>query len=100
VVVIATEEHRNAYVGCGDHARVVHQLTNVVANAASTPRDRFGPQVRSSTSACRRYQLAQALRLTLGAGVRMIAVTGYGQDQDRVQSADAGFAARLTPVVY
>jgi CheY-like chemotaxis protein len=30
-----------------------------------------------------------------GAGARLIAVTGYGQEQDRTRSVDAGFDAHL-----
>jgi signal transduction histidine kinase/ActR/RegA family two-component response regulator len=47
------------------------------------------------------YQLADALRLQLGARApTMIAMTGYGQESDRAQSVACGFAAHLTkPVV-
>ena len=42
------------------------------------------------------YELARRLAERSGpGGARLIAVTGYGQEQDRNRSADAGFAAHL-----
>jgi signal transduction histidine kinase/DNA-binding response OmpR family regulator len=42
------------------------------------------------------YELAQRLRETeAGAGVRLVAVTGYGQETDRARSSEAGFAKHL-----
>jgi signal transduction histidine kinase len=42
------------------------------------------------------YELAQRLRETqAGASVRLVAVTGYGQEQDRERSERAGFADHL-----
>ena len=40
------------------------------------------------------YDLARALRARLGT-VRLIALSGYGQEDDRVRSTDAGFDAHL-----
>ncbi len=37
------------------------------------------------------YELAMRIRERMGATVRMLAVTGYGQDHDRSRSAAAGF---------
>ncbi|HEV3008019.1 MAG TPA: response regulator [Burkholderiales bacterium] len=37
------------------------------------------------------YDAAREIRRFLGAGVRIIAVTGYGQDEDRRRSLEAGF---------
>jgi PAS domain S-box-containing protein len=46
------------------------------------------------------YELAQRLRSTPAlADLRLIAVTGYGQDSDRARSRDAGFAAHLAKPV-
>ncbi|MBA3460919.1 MAG: response regulator [Deltaproteobacteria bacterium] len=44
------------------------------------------------------YEVARQLRtLELGGGkIRIIAVTGYGQDGDRVKTAEAGFDAHVT----
>jgi CheY-like chemotaxis protein len=42
------------------------------------------------------YELAQRLRETeVGSAVRLVAVTGYGQETDRARSAEAGFARHL-----
>jgi CheY-like chemotaxis protein len=41
------------------------------------------------------YAVARALRERLGAGVRLIALTGYGLADDRRRAADAGFDAHL-----
>ena len=37
------------------------------------------------------YELAAALRQQFGGAVRLMALTGYGQEQDRVRTRDAGF---------
>ena len=41
------------------------------------------------------YELARRLRAQLGAGVRLIAATGYGQDADRARAKEAGFDHHL-----
>jgi PAS domain S-box-containing protein len=41
------------------------------------------------------YELARRLRDQLGAGPRLIAATGYGQDADRARARDAGFDHHL-----
>ncbi|MFN7131206.1 MAG: ATP-binding protein, partial [Myxococcales bacterium] len=41
------------------------------------------------------YQVAQRLRATFGKGVRLVALTGYGQDEDRRRSREAGFEQHL-----
>jgi DNA-binding response OmpR family regulator len=45
------------------------------------------------------YQFARAMRERLGSGVRLIALTGYGTENDRQRAADAGFDAHLTKPV-
>jgi signal transduction histidine kinase/ActR/RegA family two-component response regulator len=45
------------------------------------------------------YQVARQLRAALGAGPLLIAVTGYGQDEDRRMSRDAGFDVHLVKPV-
>jgi signal transduction histidine kinase/CheY-like chemotaxis protein len=46
------------------------------------------------------YEVARRLRAEPGfAGLRLVALTGYGQDQDRQRSAEAGFDAHLVKPV-
>jgi signal transduction histidine kinase len=46
------------------------------------------------------YELARRLAARyVPAGIRLIAVSGYGQEQDRSQSAEAGFAAHIVKPV-
>jgi DNA-binding response OmpR family regulator len=41
------------------------------------------------------YELARRLRAQLGPALRLVAVTGYGQEEDRRRSLEAGFDAHL-----
>jgi CheY-like chemotaxis protein len=41
------------------------------------------------------YELCRRMRDSLGNQTRMLSLSGYGQDQDRERSADAGFVAHL-----
>jgi DNA-binding response OmpR family regulator len=41
------------------------------------------------------YDVARALRTHQGAGVTLVALTGWGQEADRRRSADAGFDHHL-----
>ena len=41
------------------------------------------------------YEVGRALRETIGSSVRLVALTGYGQPNDRAQSTRAGFDAHL-----
>jgi len=45
------------------------------------------------------YALASRMRAQLGAAVRLIAVTGYGQPQDRARAKQAGFDAHFVKPV-
>jgi signal transduction histidine kinase len=45
------------------------------------------------------YDLAREIRGTLGSGVRLIALTGYGQAEDRRRAREAGFDQHLTKPV-
>jgi len=40
--------------------------------------------------------VARALRAKLGTAIRLVALTGYGQSEDRRQTRDAGFDAHIT----
>jgi CheY-like chemotaxis protein len=41
------------------------------------------------------YEVAKQIRQYLGDGVRIFAVTGYGQDEDRLKSVEAGIDQHL-----
>ena len=45
------------------------------------------------------YEVGRRLRQTIGRAVRLIAVTGYGQPQDRARSEQAGFDAHVVKPV-
>jgi PAS domain S-box-containing protein len=45
------------------------------------------------------YEVGRQLREKLGTGVRLIAVTGYGQPQDRARSSEVGFDLHLVKPV-
>jgi len=45
------------------------------------------------------YEVARRIRKDLGSGVLLIAVTGWGQDEDRRRTAEAGFDHHLTKPV-
>jgi signal transduction histidine kinase/ActR/RegA family two-component response regulator len=45
------------------------------------------------------YELARALRARLSPAPRLLALSGYGQDRDRVQSREAGFDVHLVKPV-
>src|SRR6185503_21185696 len=45
------------------------------------------------------YEVGRRLRTQFGAAVLLVAVTGYGQAEDRSRTKDAGFDAHLTKLV-
>jgi CheY-like chemotaxis protein len=45
------------------------------------------------------YEVARRLRVSVAGGIALIALTGYGQDEDRRRSQDAGFGMHLTKPV-
>jgi PAS domain S-box-containing protein len=45
------------------------------------------------------YEVGRRLRETFGGAIRLVALTGYGQPQDRARSAAAGFDAHLVKPV-
>jgi CheY-like chemotaxis protein len=45
------------------------------------------------------YELAKQLRVLFGGAVRLVALTGYGQDSDRARSHAAGFDVHLVKPV-
>jgi two-component system, chemotaxis family, CheB/CheR fusion protein len=45
------------------------------------------------------YEIARRLRQIVGSAIRLVALTGYGQPQDRTRSQEAGFDAHLVKPV-
>jgi CheY-like chemotaxis protein len=45
------------------------------------------------------YELAQQMRVVARAPVRLIAISGYGQAEDKARSQAAGFSAHLVKPV-
>jgi CheY-like chemotaxis protein len=45
------------------------------------------------------YEVARAFRKTLGPDVKLVALTGWGQDADRRRALEAGFDHHLTKPV-
>lgn len=46
------------------------------------------------------YEVAQPIRRDLGGAIRLIALTGYGQPEDRRRGAEAGFDTYLVKPVF
>jgi CheY-like chemotaxis protein len=42
------------------------------------------------------FEVCRQLRASHGSGLRIVAVTGWGQEKDRQQALEAGFDAHLT----
>jgi CheY-like chemotaxis protein len=45
------------------------------------------------------YEVARQVRAALGPSIRLVALTGYGQPEDRARTAAAGFDAHVTKPV-
>jgi signal transduction histidine kinase/ActR/RegA family two-component response regulator len=45
------------------------------------------------------YEVARRIRASVGAAIRLVALTGYGQQEDRARACDAGFDAHLVKPV-
>jgi CheY-like chemotaxis protein len=45
------------------------------------------------------YEVARRIRAAADGAVRLVAITGYGRDEDRARARDAGFAAHLVKPV-
>ena len=46
------------------------------------------------------YEVARRLRATFGRDIRLIALTGYGEPEDRDRTADAGFELHLLKPIH
>ncbi|HSR99510.1 MAG TPA: GAF domain-containing protein [Kofleriaceae bacterium] len=81
----------------GHDVRVAHQPSQALAMLA-----RFDVEVAILDIGLPEmdgYELAIAMRERLGSTARLIAVTGYGQDQDRARAEQAGFDAHFAKPV-
>ena len=88
----------DALIGKGYDTRVAHDAPSALRVAAQ-----FAPDVAFldlGLPVMDGYELASHLRELPGlAGLRMIAVTGYGQESDRCRTRDAGFHGHLVKPV-
>ena len=78
----------------GHDVRVVFDGVDAVTQAAS-----FRPQVALLDIGMPRmdgYEAARRIRSTLGTSVVLVALTGWGQDEDKERARDAGFDHHLT----
>lgn len=81
----------------GCRTRVAHDGPSALAEAAD-----FCPEVALldiGLPVMDGYELARRLRETGGVDVRLIAITGYGQESDKVRAREAGFEAHLAKPV-
>jgi CheY-like chemotaxis protein len=82
----------------GHDVRVAHD--GVAALAIAT---QFAPQIAFldiGLPGCNGYELARALRnMPQTAGSRLVAITGWGQEDDRRRSREAGFDLHLVKPV-
>ena len=87
-----------ALAGLGHDVRVAHDGPSALAVA-----DQFCPQVGLldiGLPVMDGYELAERLRAApWAADLRLIAVTGYGQESDRARAREAGFAQQLVKPV-
>ena len=103
--VLVVDDNEDAAELLGEMLRTVGHEVAVVNDpiAALTLLDEFRPEVAVldiGLPVMDGYELAMKMRVTkAGAGCRLIALTGYGQDHDRARSAQAGFAVHLVKPV-
>lgn len=82
---------------CGHQVEIAHD-----APSALDRLERFTPEIAIldiGLPVIDGYELAARIRERLGQTVRMLAVTGYGQDHDRSRSKAAGFARHFVKPV-
>ena len=87
----------DAVAALGHEARVAHEA----ATALKVTAEGFSPDVALldlGLPVVDGYELARQLR-AYAAGIRLVAVTGYGQDSDREQSKRAGFEVHMVKPV-
>jgi PAS domain S-box-containing protein len=102
ILVVDDNDDAGALLG-----EMLQSLGHEVVVALDGPRaiealDRFTPEIGIldiGLPVMDGYELAAALRSRLGDGIRLMAVTGYGQEQDRRRTQQAGFEAHFVKPV-
>jgi signal transduction histidine kinase/ActR/RegA family two-component response regulator len=98
LVVEDQEDNREALV------KLLEQLGHFVKGAPDGPSGvRAALAIRPDVAlvdiglpGCDGYEVARQVRASLGEGVRLVAVSGYGQAEDRARARAAGFDLHLT----
>ena len=75
----------------GNEVQVVHDGLSAVSAAAGMKPDTVLLDI--GLPGIDGYEAARRIRAAAGAGIRLIALTGWGQDKDRQQASAAGFDA-------
>lgn len=78
----------------GHEVRVAYEGAQALARAREEPPDLVLLDI--GLPGMNGYQVARALREILGTGPRLVALTGYGQAEDRQRAKEAGFDLHLT----
>jgi CheY-like chemotaxis protein len=103
--VLVVDDNHDAASMLASSLRALGHTVHVAHDGPAALRDApgFGPEVAVldiGLPAMDGYELARALRaLPKMRGLRLIAVTGYGQDADRRRTAEAGFDGHLVKPV-
>ncbi len=103
--VMIVDDNVDAAETLADMLRLLGHVTQIAADgpAALQAIETFAPDVALldiGLPVMDGYELARRIRATPGASkVRLFAVTGYGQDEDRRRSRDAGFDGHLVKPV-
>jgi CheY-like chemotaxis protein len=91
--VDAAESLATILRGMGHEAHVAHEGRSGLALAQTVRPDLVLLDI--AMPGMSGYEVARQLRQNLGSSVRLVAVTGFGQDQDRAQSLSAGIDQHL-----
>jgi len=73
----------------GHHAEVAYDGASAIAKARANPPDVVLCDI--GLPGMSGYEVARALRSQAGAGIKLVAVSGYAQPEDLTAAADAGF---------
>jgi PAS domain S-box-containing protein len=102
ILVVDDNEDAGALLG-----EMLESLGHEVVVALDGPRaleaiERFTPEIGIldiGLPVMDGYELAAALRQRFGSAIRLMAVTGYGQEQDRLRTQEAGFEVHFVKPV-